>query len=499
MNSGGPSRKMIIVLGLLIVGLSFGVVFFLWFLDQEMGRLYENWRPKVAAVAIMNLLLGLLPVAVLVRNGRLFTMHQLVSLFSVLVFAVWPFYLILADGTKLWVLTGIRNPYALLFASLKAAFWGILAFQIGYLLPIGRRLASQLPAMRSNWDRRRSRQVIGCLTLIMGTSLLLMWRFVGGASEIMKNPTRLRGAFAGEFYITLGVLVAPVVILIFLARGFQTGKPSLTVWILALVYSIVSLFLGSRSNIVGLWLGIYLLFVLIRRQRSLFSILAVTLALVVLGLVGVVGVGEFRRLGGGSLDLADYLTSPEMRFGGENTIDLFLREFGEIEIFAYALKIFPEEMPFLYGRSYLDLFFQIVPRSIWPEKPLPSGFLLGDIIFGKYVGAPATILGDLYINFGHLGVVVGMIAFGVVCNLLDRWYRLHYDNSGVLALYVFMLTAAFKLVARSFLSTATSIVLFIVPAVLLVRYVSRPDQKSPPAQTIETSTPKPDIAILGLR
>jgi hypothetical protein len=76
------------------------------------------------------------------------------------------------------------------------------------------------------------------------------------------------------------------------------------------------------------------------------------------------------------------------------------------------------DTPFQNGRTLLDLPFAFIPRLIWPNKPgVPAGQL-----FNKEFtpgGDPDTFispshLGELYWNFGWLGVIVGMTSIGAM-------------------------------------------------------------------------------------
>jgi hypothetical protein len=66
----------------------------------------------------------------------------------------------------------------------------------------------------------------------------------------------------------------------------------------------------------------------------------------------------------------------------------------------------------------------IVPRILWPDKPVTAGS--GDLV-SQYTGlkfAEGTSIGvglvlELYLNFGSLGVIAGFIVFGTVIRIVD--------------------------------------------------------------------------------
>lgn len=79
---------------------------------------------------------------------------------------------------------------------------------------------------------------------------------------------------------------------------------------------------------------------------------------------------------------------------------------------------------FADGRTLLDAVLAIVPRAIWPDKPMTAGS--GQLV-AKYTGisfAVGTSIGigqlmELYINFGAPGVCVGFLVIGLVLVRID--------------------------------------------------------------------------------
>ncbi|MBB4091146.1 hypothetical protein [Salinibacter ruber] len=93
----------------------------------------------------------------------------------------------------------------------------------------------------------------------------------------------------------------------------------------------------------------------------------------------------------------------------------------------------PQEVDFLYGRTYLGALFNFVPRAIWEQKPRGTGPYVAKYLYGttgdvqiedsepQGGGVPAGPTGALYWNFFVPGVVFGWLIFGVVHNWLARF------------------------------------------------------------------------------
>lgn len=89
------------------------------------------------------------------------------------------------------------------------------------------------------------------------------------------------------------------------------------------------------------------------------------------------------------------------------------------------------------GRASLPLAYALIPRAIWPDKPsieLGAWFALeiGAATVSASTGRAnnsinMTIPGELYLDFGWLGVMLGCILFGGMLNAF--WNASHFNDS----------------------------------------------------------------------
>jgi len=82
----------------------------------------------------------------------------------------------------------------------------------------------------------------------------------------------------------------------------------------------------------------------------------------------------------------------------------------------------------LLGRRHgttivLPIIFKIVPRALYPGKPINSGAYFMSVLhpaeFAANFALPPTLFGDAYMNFGTLGVVIACLLLGLVTARLD--------------------------------------------------------------------------------
>lgn len=85
---------------------------------------------------------------------------------------------------------------------------------------------------------------------------------------------------------------------------------------------------------------------------------------------------------------------------------------------------------FARGKSILESVLAIVPRVIWPDKPVRAG---GRHFVREYTGveyAEGTSVGvgivlELYLNFGRTGVVIGFLIIGAGLRMMDMSAAFH--------------------------------------------------------------------------
>ncbi|MEZ5841083.1 MAG: hypothetical protein R3D02_11905 [Hyphomicrobiales bacterium] len=112
--------------------------------------------------------------------------------------------------------------------------------------------------------------------------------------------------------------------------------------------------------------------------------------------------------------------------GSGNGIDLYRS--------VAIMKRVPQYHDYLRGSSYLSLVTSFIPRAIWAEKPNPSlGPWVKSELFGEDVrnnGWPPGMVAEAYINFGSVGIVLCMAAWGCESEGVHASFRLTWRLGG---------------------------------------------------------------------
>ncbi len=113
----------------------------------------------------------------------------------------------------------------------------------------------------------------------------------------------------------------------------------------------------------------------------------------------------------------------------------------------FIVEYVPGTHPYLLGATYWAELVNPIPRFLWPDKPLGFGIEYAawhghDALAGGPNMSPG-ILGEMYANFGVIGIILCSFAGGVVCRAWDRLRERHANSLPVLMYYTAGLAVLF--------------------------------------------------------
>jgi oligosaccharide repeat unit polymerase len=106
-------------------------------------------------------------------------------------------------------------------------------------------------------------------------------------------------------------------------------------------------------------------------------------------------------------------------------LETFVGRFYGTDSFAIALDAVRNGQPLMLGRSLVDLFTWYIPRWLWPEKPLSFAIVFGQEYMPNSPGAgevyySPSLPGEMYVDFGLLGLPFGGIFIGYLLRYINR-------------------------------------------------------------------------------
>lgn len=174
-------------------------------------------------------------------------------------------------------------------------------------------------------------------------------------------------------------------------------------------------------------------------QAAIVILAVFILIFPILNFIRIPGVFYATNLLNGANQKTDITTSGITEFAS----DSLLRRIGYPAVIIH--NVFNKTDKFEYGRSFLDIFISLgPPRFIWKDKPIIAG--RGNE-FGRQVGVLDSkdyttsvgpgIVGDLYMNFGFIGIIAGMFFFGIIFRFIyDLFIKYSGHSSAGIMFYV---------------------------------------------------------------
>lgn len=114
-----------------------------------------------------------------------------------------------------------------------------------------------------------------------------------------------------------------------------------------------------------------------------------------------------------------------------------------------------------YGRQLLGAVLFFVPRSFWPNKPVPSGQLVFSSFHYPFTDLAFPLPFEGCLNFGFIGLPIFALAYGLVVQMLDEKYwksrMRHFGDSPstLLIYYPFLLCLTFYMLRGAMMTTFT--------------------------------------------
>ena len=249
----------------------------------------------------------------------------------------------------------------------------------------------------------------------------------------------------------------------------ETVRTRRNIWILVLVAEACFwLFAGGRSNGVII-ASILLLYYHICVKPIEFK-RAILIGVVSFFFVSFLGiVAETRR------DVnADISQTLKEGFGNSNAFFDALSEMGSsMYPMVATMEVVPQSQGFRNGSTYLYAASSIIPNlGFWDLHPAMKNAnmnqWLQDVMNLNY-GPGYSIVAEAYINFGSLGFIIMLIlgfCFGRILNVVIN----DKSNPLLLVLSFVFCYLIIKTVRNSFLATVRSVVYYILPIYIYVRY-----------------------------
>lgn len=399
-------------------------------LSLILASLFTDHMP-VGRVLYVTLLCAICAGPFLIGSGN--PRHRILAIFMGAYFIIFGMstYFAVLSGESIAVMWGdsesmMLSAEAFLTASDFVVLLGGIAFLGGYYLMYGMRIRKSSGFLSYEW---RYGTILRMGLLLWGVGFLFMLNY-DTISSVYYMPTTVLG-------LPIGVasnfrLLAPLgaVTLIYLIT--RNYRPAL-VWTLLIAIMgtefvfgfIVSSKETSFRIAVLLLLGLFYL-----RGKVNFRIIGIMLVVSIPYLL-YFNAYRMNMMERGYIDAASAFEAFEKDLdtvkgkteGAENVAGSSLRGLrqrvdGKVYIDIIVAGTSSGKVDYVYADTLLLFFQSFIPRFIWPEKPIITTGQMFNREFGlsasRYTFVPTTQLGELYWSFAWPGVIIGMMAIGMV-------------------------------------------------------------------------------------
>lgn len=236
--------------------------------------------------------------------------------------------------------------------------------------------------------------------------------FGSRSSQRSFGVVKSNGYLVDSLYGALGVVTA------WLAYSVRENNYRLTKKLLpvCLIFILPSFFQGDRSKSIFF---IVVISIILTGWNKKIKKSHVLIALILIPFI-VVAPRVYRQ----SQDLPSNISSAA--FSVTNIVETFTKEDTAMApTLAILLNNLGSNIPFQYGKSYLNLVVKPIPRTLWPGKPVEFDTQMMRVLFPTYaatgVGFAFSAISEPLVNFGLIGVVFFFVGIGILNRLnLER-------------------------------------------------------------------------------
>lgn len=378
------------------------------------------------------IVLQLLIIYIFIKKNNLSLLNPIAVIlyFYLLIYIISPFIISMRDFDTIdEVQFKLETPVELLLT--KSLIMSTFYLSV-FLLSIGK-------IKSINWSNKMPKKIDHkhSLRLFILVISIFFYVFLLLSNDFISNIKNLRnGSFdGGEFLSSLVHCTAFVAsgVLPFILKLSKTKKSKLLGLVSVLLSYSLFLIIGDRSGLVYAIL-IFLIIYSSISSKKISSLRIIGYALFIFMILHFLTVLRDGILSNNAVN-TDFIGQNSLMKTVYDSFNLIVYEYFILTLDLHSV------FNYLYGSSFLNNFIGIIPRFMWPEKPIVSTavYLSEKYYHDTSRGRPFTTLGEWYINFGWIGPLIGGFIFGKVIKLMYNKYYRNYKNIKTIILSTILL------------------------------------------------------------
>jgi len=444
------------------------------------GRVPDDKTPLVYGIGLCVLIALPLVVAVLTRRFGLFDPIWPVLLFLLLQLPAQAIYLAGVSDYGNDLLEDRARWVELINLSLLLTALGVATFVAAYFL--GRRpaqwIAGAIPAAQQVSMGAALTRVIWAFSILGVVGYVSFFASVGGLGEFVSNLSKHNASSAGKFYLLWLAKLFPIANLLWFmqraARGQRSGRLAYIAHLAIAVFMLLSF--GGRAQVLYLIELLIIVRFFCVRDIKLRHIAAFA----VVGLLFLALYGTFRESTEKRYSPREFqLLSPEgqqiVREREANRYrktltprgladQIFQYDYSPLDTMVLVLRGVPDQFPYQYGATLLDVFVRPVPGALWDDKPKPLNTQYNQRLLGaERSGKKATILGEGYVNGNVAGIVLLTAALALFARAIVVFRDRHAALAPAIVVYAILYKFVWSMTGGGFGEVAMGALIYLIP------------------------------------
>ena len=449
-----------------------------------LGSLYvvltnqADWLIAFLTIPLVNILL--IP---LTRKNEQFDPSNpiVLILVSLLIGTVFRSFFIMSpvvSHTKYFMLMG-QSPYILLYGIL-CLYLGLIGFVLGYCAYTKRIRILDSPIFYKRINIKMFIPVALILTMISVAAAFYYFKKAGVSLTDVNELSKKRHAAAEEGLLLtiadqLTTLILPIFYMCIIYMIEKNKKLLSFIGLFTLMLGFINVLVpfvkSSRTDalyvLINAGLIVYYLKKRIKKRYVVYVLGA--------GLALLIAMTVLRHEANNAVEDSDTDTNPFIIMVGS------LNFLGVDKISQIVVNM-PGEIDYQYGTTLFLWLLAPIPRSLWAGKPEIS---LGKVVGAKIylnqegdttgLGVPPSFVGELYMDFGYLGIIPGMFVFGLLLRVFyDRLKVVRTQGTYGMLLYVLIyFPIALNLIGGDFSRLMVNAILSFVPLYVIIKLTQK--------------------------
>lgn len=341
---------------------------------------------------------------------------------------------------------------------------GIISYLAGYYSKLSSYVSKKIPHYPHKWSKKRLKKIVLVYAIIGVSSFIAVMWMNGGPKYILEHLYQRRTLFAGKHYFIWGSTLIAISFLVYASYIMAKIKRGILFVPPLIAISLIYFLFGGRGTVLSIIALFTMIYHYLVKRLGFGILLTICIGLILLAIV----LGEFRAKTAGYSILKDR--------EDVSVVDMFeayLRTATYFDSAILAVKGVDEGLiPLQYGKTYLGLLANPIPRALWPEKPSSSeDKIVGDAYFGPNTveyHTPCGFVGTTYMNFGVSGILLGFWLLGIFHKGLYNYMMFDRHNPSNVLIYVISIWS----IQIGFPNIAVmSWIMYLFPIAIALRYI----------------------------